>query len=248
MDRRFPSGLAFVSACLLVLAFGSFAQEEAPPPPSAASAPSDSTPADASYGNAEGPQVQTGTRFLVSLQDALSTTVDKRGKRFTLRTLEPLVTLDGTRLPTGAEIRARVSRVDAPNQNGRGRLWLAFDDIHTPGGRIPIVAGLFDIPSDRIVKVGKNHESEVEARNNPAGKNRSGGRRRRNGRIHCGEDRRKERCGARRSGGRRDRVSIGLRARAGCSPRQRNQARTHSGAAVDAAGAIALPEFVSVMV
>jgi hypothetical protein len=168
MDRRFASRLAFLSACLLVLAFSSFAQEEAPPPPSTASAPSDSTPADTSYGNAQGPlQVQTGTRFLVSLQDALSTAVDKRGKRFTLRTLEPLVTLDGTWLPAGAEIRARVSRVDAPNQTGRGRLWLAFDDIHVPGGRIPIVADLFDIPSDRTVKVGKNHEGEVETRNNP---------------------------------------------------------------------------------
>jgi hypothetical protein len=165
MDRRFPSRFALLS--LLVLPFNSSAQDNAPPPPS--SAPVDSAPADASYGNAQGPlQVQTGTRFLVSLQDTLSTAVDKRGKRFTLRTLEPLVTLDGTRLPAGAEIRARVSRVDAPNQTGRGRIWLTFDDIRASGGRVPIVADLFDIPSDRSVKVGKSREGEVETRNNSA--------------------------------------------------------------------------------
>ena len=127
MDRRFASRLALLS--LLVLPLNSFGQDNAPPP----SAPVASAPAESSYGNAQGPlQVQTGTRFLVSLQDTLSTGVDKRGKRFTLRTLEPLVTLGGTRLPAGAEIRARVSRVDAPNQTGRGRLWLTFDDIRAP--------------------------------------------------------------------------------------------------------------------
>jgi hypothetical protein len=166
MDRRFLCGLALLS--LLVLPVNSLAQD-AVPPPSTPPPPADSAPVDASYGNAQGPlQVQTGTRFLVSLQEALSTAVDKRGKRFTLRTLEPLVTNDGTRLPAGAEIRARVSRVDAPNQTGRGRLWLTFDDIHAPGGRVAIVAELFDIPSDRSVRVGKGHEGEVEARSNPA--------------------------------------------------------------------------------
>src|ERR1700683_1810935 len=110
MDRRILSRLAYLS--LLVLPVNSFAQDDTPRPSSAASAPADSAPvgsvpADASYGSAQGPlQVQTGTRFLVSLQDALSTAVDKRGKRFTLRTLETLVTQDGTRLPPGAEIRA----------------------------------------------------------------------------------------------------------------------------------------------
>ncbi|MGA8103324.1 MAG: hypothetical protein WB869_14285 [Candidatus Acidiferrales bacterium] len=167
MDRRFLSRLAFLS--LLLVPFNSFAQDDAPPPPSTPSTPADSVPVDASYGNAQGPlQVQSGTRFLVSLQDVLSTAVDQRGKRFALRTVEPLVTQDGTRLPAGAEIRARVSRVDAPNQTGRGRLWLTFDDIHAPGGRVPIVADLFDIPSDRSVRVGKSHEGEVESRNNSA--------------------------------------------------------------------------------
>jgi hypothetical protein len=170
MDRRFPSGLAFVSACLLVLAFSSFAQEEAPlhRPPPLPRLPI-RHPRMLRTATRKDPQVQTGTRFLVSLQEALSTAVDKRGKRFTLRTLEPLVTLDGTRLPAGAEIRARVSRVDAPNQTGRGRLWLTFDDIHAPGGPIPIVADLFDIPSDRIGKGGKKpRRAKWKTRNNPA--------------------------------------------------------------------------------
>lgn len=72
------------------------------------------------------------------------------------------------RCPRGAAIRAHVSRLDAPNQTGRARLWLTFDDIHTPGGRVPLVANLFDIPSDRSVRVAKGHEGEVESRNNPA--------------------------------------------------------------------------------
>jgi len=167
MDRRFLSRLAFLS--LVALPFNCFAQDRSPLPRSVAFAPADSAPADDSYGYAPGPlQVQTGTRFLVSLQDPLSAALDKRGKRFTLRTLETLVTQDGTRLPAGAEIRARVSGVDAPNQTGRGRLWLTFDDIRVPGGRVPIVADLVDVPSDRSVKVGKSHEGEVETRNNPA--------------------------------------------------------------------------------
>jgi hypothetical protein len=168
MDRTILSRLASLSAFLLILPLSPFAQDDAPRP-STTSAPADPAPAEASYGNAQGPlQVQTGTRFLVSLQEALSTAADKRGKHFTLRTLEPLVAQDGTRLSAGAEIRAHVSRVDAPNHTGRGRLWLTFDDIHAPGDRVPIVADLFDIPSDRSVKVGKSHKGEVETRNNPA--------------------------------------------------------------------------------
>src|SRR5580704_6853102 len=50
-------------------------------------------------------EVHAGTRFLVLLHDKLSTKDDKAGKQFTARTLDEIVTADGTILPAGAEIR-----------------------------------------------------------------------------------------------------------------------------------------------
>jgi hypothetical protein len=108
--------------------------------------------------------VSTGTRFLVGLDDNLSTKSDKSGQSFRARTLEPLETPDGTVLPAGAEVRGHISRVDPAGQAGRARLWLTFDDIRTRGGKAPLVARVVSVPGEMAVKQGESREGEIEAR------------------------------------------------------------------------------------
>ena len=71
--------------------------------------------------------VAPGTRILVSLQTPISTKVDKTGKRIQVRTLEPLVTQDGTTLPSGAEIRGHLDKVQSAGKTGRAHLWITFE-------------------------------------------------------------------------------------------------------------------------
>ena len=91
-------------------------------------------------------EVHAGTRFLVSLHDKISTKEDKAGKHFSARTLDEIVTADGTTLPAGAEVRGHIDKVLAAGKTGRAKLWLAFDDIRTRNGWVPLVAELIDTP------------------------------------------------------------------------------------------------------
>jgi hypothetical protein len=108
-------------------------------------------------------EVHAGTRFLVSLHDKLSTKEDKAGRHFTARTLEEIVTADGTTLPAGAEVRGHIDKVLAAGKTGRAKLWLAFDDIHTSSGWVPLVAELIDTPGIHSIRVLYQHEGEIEA-------------------------------------------------------------------------------------
>jgi hypothetical protein len=108
--------------------------------------------------------VPTGTRFLVGLDDNLSTKSDQPGQSFRAKTLEPLETSDGTVLPPGAEVRGHISRVDPAGTAGRARLWLTFDDIRTPAGKAPLVAQVVSVPGEMAVKPGESREGEIEAR------------------------------------------------------------------------------------
>src|SRR6202167_5458064 len=66
-------------------------------------------------------EVHAGTRFLVALHDKLSTKDDKRGKQFTARTLEEIVSADGTILPAGAEVRGHLDKVVSAGKTGRAK-------------------------------------------------------------------------------------------------------------------------------
>jgi hypothetical protein len=108
-------------------------------------------------------EVAPSTRFLVRLQDRLDTKDSKAGERFTARTLEPLVSADGTALTPGAEVRGHVDKVEAAHKTGRARMWLTFDDIKTPDGWMPLVALLTDVPGVHSIRVDYNREGEIEA-------------------------------------------------------------------------------------
>jgi hypothetical protein len=105
--------------------------------------------------------VPVGTRFLVALQDKLSTKEDKAGKRFSARTLEPLTSADGSVLAPDAEIQGHIDKVEPAEKTGRARLWLTFDDIQTRAGRKPLVAQLIDAPSVHSIRIVYDHEGVI---------------------------------------------------------------------------------------
>lgn len=120
-----------------------------------AQAPSASTVAGA---------VPNGTRFLVRLEDSLETKKHKSGKKFEVKTMEPLVTIDGTVIPPGTEIKGRLSRVERAADVGRARLWLSFDEINVKKkGKLPIVALVRGVPGEHSVRA-ESKEGEIEAR------------------------------------------------------------------------------------
>jgi hypothetical protein len=108
-------------------------------------------------------EVAQGTRFLVGLDNVLSTKDSKAGDAFTVRTLVPLVAADGTGLAAGTEVRGHVDKVEAAGKTGRARMWLAFDDIKTPDGWMPLIAMVDDVPGVHSIRVNYNREGEIEA-------------------------------------------------------------------------------------
>src|SRR5271167_4779341 len=106
-----------------------------------------------------------GTRFLVSLQTIISTKEDKVGKQFLARTLEPIITAEGATLPIGTQIRGHIDKIQPAGKVGRARLWLTFDEIHSPTGWIRLVADLIDAPGDHSIRVFYDREGEIRATN-----------------------------------------------------------------------------------
>lgn len=107
--------------------------------------------------------VPNGTRFLVRLEDSLETKKHKQGKKFEVKTMEPLLTVDGTVIPPGAEIKGHLSRVERAADVGRARLWLSFDEIKLKKGKLPIVAMVAGVPGEHGVRA-ESKEGEIEAR------------------------------------------------------------------------------------
>jgi hypothetical protein len=108
--------------------------------------------------------VTSGTKFLVRLEDDLSSGATKENARFRVTTLEPLDAGAGIYLPAGAEIEGRVTRVESAGVAGRAKLWLTFDYLRARFGKLPIVAEVSGIPGDHSTKSGVTKEGLIEGR------------------------------------------------------------------------------------
>lgn len=108
--------------------------------------------------------VAPGTRFLVSLEEDLSSRGTPERTKFKVRTLEPLEADSGFYLPSGAEIEGHVSHVEAAGAAGRAKIWLTFDELRTNFGRLPIVAEVVGVPGDHSVKTVPQQEGLIEGR------------------------------------------------------------------------------------
>ncbi|HXU50215.1 MAG TPA: hypothetical protein VN727_14310 [Candidatus Binatia bacterium] len=118
-------------------------------------------------GNVNQRAVPSGTRFLASLDAPLSTKDARAGDHFEAETLERLVAIDRTILPTGTAIRGHVDKVEGAHKTGRARLWLTFDEVRTPSGWMPIVAVVDDVPGVHSIRVDEQREGEIEAQSDP---------------------------------------------------------------------------------
>jgi hypothetical protein len=146
---KMPFALAVLLACLVVRGWSVYGQDQ----PAAGATPP-----------AQPDEVAAGTRFLIRLQDKLNTNDNKAGNQFKARTLEPLAAADGTVVPAGVEVRGHIDKIESAHKTGRARMWLAFDDIESGHGWIPLVAVVRDLPGVHSVKVDYEREGEIEAR------------------------------------------------------------------------------------
>jgi hypothetical protein len=145
------------------------AQEPAQPPPREATAQVPEQSRQKADGERHGLPLETyavvpGTKFLVRLEDELSTKGTQENAKFKVKTLEPLEAGSGIYLPSGAEIRGHISRVEPAGVAGRAKLWLTFDEIHTSFGFLPIVAEVASVPGDHSVKPGTSQEGLIQGR------------------------------------------------------------------------------------
>ena len=108
--------------------------------------------------------VAPGTRFLVKLEDGMTTRAARQNQEFRVRTLEPLEAGQGIYLPAGAVITGHISRVEPAGLTGRAKIWLTFDEIHTRFGSLPIVADVVGVPGDHSIKPGATQEGAIEGR------------------------------------------------------------------------------------
>jgi hypothetical protein len=169
LESRLAS--AGIAMLVIILARATVCAAQEPTPDATQATPTESaspTPQRAD-GERRGLPLETyavapGTKFLVRLEDELSTREIKENAKFKVRTLEPLEAGSGIYLPPGAEIRGHVSFVEPAGVAGRAKLWLTFDEIRTKFGRLPIVAEVVSVPGDHSVKRGSTQEGLIEGR------------------------------------------------------------------------------------
>jgi len=113
---------------------------------------------------AEAYAVVPGTHVLVQLEDDLGTGDTKEGRRFSARTLEPMLAGSGIYLPSGAQIVGHVARVQPAAVVGRAKIWLVFDEIRTKFGPLPIVASVVAVPGDHSVRTSPEKEGLIEGK------------------------------------------------------------------------------------
>jgi hypothetical protein len=107
--------------------------------------------------------IPDGTRFIVRLDDKLDTAKMENGKHFKAKLAEDLVAPNGETIPRGKKIKGHVSSVD---RGLHGQVLLAFDEIETKHGWMPLVASVSDVPGDHAYKTGSEGEIQRKGRNN----------------------------------------------------------------------------------
>ncbi|HEX4545606.1 MAG TPA: hypothetical protein VH110_04550 [Candidatus Acidoferrum sp.] len=162
------AGIA-VLAVILAPGISCAAQEPTPEPARETPAPMPAEQRHKADGDTHGLPLETyavapGTKFLVKLEEDLSTKGTQENAKFKVRTLEPLEAGSGIYLPPGAEIVGHISHVESAGVAGRAKLWLTFDEIQTKFGRLPIVAEVMSVPGDHSVKSGPSQEGLIEGR------------------------------------------------------------------------------------
>jgi hypothetical protein len=162
---------AFAAAATLAMMLASgipcLAQETAQEPERQAPAQAPEPPRQRADGERRGLPLEAyavvpGTKFLVKLEDDLSTKGTHENEKFKVKTLEPLEAGSGIYLPSGAEIQGHISRVEPAGVAGRAKLWLTFDEIRTKFGKLPIVAEVVSVPGDHSVKSATTQEGLIE--------------------------------------------------------------------------------------
>jgi len=113
---------------------------------------------------AEAYAVVPGTRLLVRIEEDLGTGDTKEGRRFSARTLEPMLAGSGIYLPSGVQIVGHVARVQPAGVAGRAKIWLVFDEIRTKFGPLPIVASVVGVPGDHSVRTSPEKEGLIEGK------------------------------------------------------------------------------------
>jgi hypothetical protein len=169
--KKLGRALASVAILAGTLGLGAMceAQDQSQEPPREATPPGPDQQRQKVDGERHGARVEEfavvpGTKFLVRLEDELSSKETHENQRFKVRTLEPLEAGSGNYLPSGAEISGHVSRVEPAGIVGRAKIWLTFDEIHTKFGKLPIVAEVTSVPGDHSVKSEAAQEGLIEAR------------------------------------------------------------------------------------
>lgn len=108
--------------------------------------------------------IPSGTRFLIRLDDELSTAKHQPGKKFKAKTIEPLETAEGAVVEPGAQVRGRITRVEPAGVTGHARMWLSFDEIRSKAGKLYLVADVVDVPGDHQVRADELHEGEISTK------------------------------------------------------------------------------------
>jgi hypothetical protein len=104
--------------------------------------------------------IPEGTQFLVRLNDKLDTRDLKPGKHFKAKLAEDLVAGNGSVIPRGRTVKGHVSSVE-PGLHAR--LLVAFDEIDTGHGSMPLIATVIGAPGDHSVRTADD-EGELEHR------------------------------------------------------------------------------------
>ena len=103
-------------------------------------------------------EVPAGTRFLVELRDTLDARRVKVGKKFEARTIESIVSTNGSVIPGWTKLKGQVSYVDDH------QMVLRFDRIEPPGGKQALVATVTGVVGEKNVKGKAGDEGEIKSK------------------------------------------------------------------------------------